>query len=311
MFTQLNLTSDQLLLTIAGVFVMILAMIFVGRILMKRGKEHLTEKYKDKEWNSPLQGRKYPEVDVFGRSSTVFKLGLVLSLALTVGLMNWTTYEDEVVTESYDFAEVVDIEIEPPRTAEPPPPPPPPPPPTILEVPEEFDVEVEDQMEFMDQSIEAESIVDAPPPVPKKVENAAPPPPPPPPPEEDVEEIFKIVEEMPRFPGCEDLAATAMEKKQCADAKLMEFIYANIKYPTLARENQIEGNVVAQFVVNRDGSIESISVPRDIGAGCGNEVVRVLEMMNEQGIHWIPGRQRDKKVRVLFMLPVRFKLLES
>ncbi|MDX1410485.1 MAG: energy transducer TonB, partial [Saprospiraceae bacterium] len=133
--------------------------------------------------------------------------------------------------------------------------------------------------------------------------------PPPPPPAEEYEEIFKIVEEMPRFPGCEEMAASTNEKKQCADQKLLEFIYANIQYPLVARENNIQGNVVLSFVVNRDGSIEQIQVLRDVGAGCGEEAVRVIKLMEQKGIKWIPGKQRGQPVRVQFLLPVKFKLL--
>ena len=113
---------------------------------------------------------------------------------------------------------------------------------------------------------------------------------------------------MPRFPGCEDAGGSAAEKKQCADKKMLEFIYKNIKYPAIARENGVEGNVVITFVVERDGKVTDAQVLRDIGAQCGQEALRVVNLMNEQGIKWIPGKQRGRPVRVQFNLPVRFKL---
>ena len=70
---------------------------------------------------------------------------------------------------------------------------------------------------------------------------------------------------MPRFPGCEDKGSAA-EKKQCADKKMLEFIYKNIKYPAIARENGVEGTCVIQFVVEKDGAIADAKVVRDIGA---------------------------------------------
>lgn len=144
---------------------------------------------------------------------------------------------------------------------------------------------------------------------PKAIENkpAPPPPPPPPPKEEDVQEIFKVVEEMPRFPGCEN-EPTVEARKTCADKKMLEFIYKNIKYPAIARENGVEGTAVITFVVEKDGTVSDARVVRDIGAQCGQEALRVVNLMNSQNIKWTPGKQRGRPVRVQFNLPVRFKL---
>ncbi len=121
------------------------------------------------------------------------------------------------------------------------------------------------------------------------------------------EEIFKIVEEMPLFPGCDELG-TYTEKKPCSDRKMLEFIYKNIKYPKAARDNGTEGMVVVSFVVEKDGSISTLKIQRDIGDGCGVEALSVVGLMQEQGIRWTPGKQRGRDVRVQFNLPIRFKL---
>ena len=89
---------------------------------------------------------------------------------------------------------------------------------------------------------------------------------------------------------------------------LLEFIYKNIKYPAIARENGVEGTVVVTFVVEKSGKVTDARVVRDIGAKCGDEALRVVNMMNQQGIVWTPGKQRGRPVRVQFNLPVRFKL---
>jgi len=112
---------------------------------------------------------------------------------------------------------------------------------------------------------------------------------------------------MPRFPGCEDLP-TQKERKACADKKMLEFIYKNIKYPAIARENGVEGVAVVQFVVEKDGSITDINVVRDPGAQTGAEAERVVRLMEKQNIKWIPGKQRGRAVRVQFNLPVKFRL---
>src|SRR5699024_6029404 len=57
-------------------------------------------------------------------------------------------------------------------------------------------------------------------------------------------EIFHVVEEMPRFPGCEDMEGTSEEKKRCADEKMLQFLYSNIRYPEMAARDNVEGQVV-------------------------------------------------------------------
>lgn len=113
---------------------------------------------------------------------------------------------------------------------------------------------------------------------------------------------------MPRFPGCENEAGDNNAKKACADKKMLEFIYKNIKYPAIARENGVEGTCVIRFVVEKDGSIKDPQIVRDIGAGCGDESLRVVQLMNTMGEKWTPGKQRGRSVRVQFNLPVKFKL---
>ena len=171
----------------------------------------------------------------------------------------------------------------------------------IQEVPDTEVIE-EDQPKFENQEVTEETVVEAP------VQKAAPPPPPPPPPPKAVEEeIFKVVEQMPRFPGCED-KATEAEKKSCADAAMLQYIYKNLKYPAIARENGVEGGVVLQFVVEKDGSIGEVKIVRDIGAGCGAAAESVILGMNNMGKKWTPGKQRGRPVKVLYTLPVKFKL---
>ncbi len=125
---------------------------------------------------------------------------------------------------------------------------------------------------------------------------------PPPPPAEG--ELFKVVEEMPRFPGCEDLDGSAKEKEKCAKQKMLEFIYKNLKYPKEARNADIEGMTVIQFIIEKDGRISSGKIARDIGAGCGTESLRIVNSMPT----WIPGKQKGKAVRVQYTLPVKFKI---
>lgn len=297
-FSSLNFTG-MVIAIILGVTVLGI----IGYILFRKKQmeghspEELKELHSQRGDAGVLQNRnKYPEADVFRSRGTYLNLGVALSLLFVVLAFNWTEYEDEIYIPEDAMVLPDEIEMEPPRTAEPPPPPPPPPPPVIEEVPDE-EIEEEDEPEFVDQSVTEEQTVE------KPIEAPKPPPPPPPPPPPKVEEIFKVVEDMPRFPGCESESDKAA-KDQCAQKKMLEYIYKNIKYPAIARENGVEGTVVIRFVVEKDGKITASEVVRDIGAGCGDEAKRIVDMMPK----WIPGKQRGNAVRVQFNLPVRFKL---
>ncbi len=120
-------------------------------------------------------------------------------------------------------------------------------------------------------------------------------------------ELYKVVEEMPRFPGCEE-AKTQTEREACSNLNLMKYIYSNIKYPKLAKENGIDGRVVVSFVVEENGSISNAKVVEDIGGDCGNEVIRVVNLMNTMPQKWIPGKHKGNNVAVQYQMPISFRL---
>jgi periplasmic protein TonB len=122
-------------------------------------------------------------------------------------------------------------------------------------------------------------------------------------------EVFKVVEHMPRFPGCEDLTSKE-ERKKCADKKMLEFIYQHIQYPPEAIENKVEGIAVIEFIVEKNGSIEEMEIARDPGYGLGQEALRVVGLMAKEH-RWTPGPSRGRPVRVQIALPVTFRLPEQ
>ena len=128
-----------------------------------------------------------------------------------------------------------------------------------------------------------------------------------PPPAAEAVEIFKTADPMPRFPGCEEMTGTAAEKKECADKKMLEYFDSRIIYPVETRQMSGQGTVIVTFVVEIDGRITDAKIVRDIGSGCGSEALRVINLMNQAGIRWIPGQKEGKPVRVQFNVPVKFK----
>lgn len=111
-------------------------------------------------------------------------------------------------------------------------------------------------------------------------------------PKSDDEEVFKSAARMPQFLG--------------GDYALMRFINNNIRYPQTAAVNHIEGKVIVQFVVEKDGSIGEVKVVRGVHEDLDKEAVRVIKMLPKFSE---PGRNAiGEPVRVWYTLPINFKL---
>ncbi|MCH4148467.1 MAG: energy transducer TonB [Prevotella sp.] len=114
--------------------------------------------------------------------------------------------------------------------------------------------------------------------------------PPPAPTEEVSNKVFTVVEQMPSFPG--------------GTGALMSYLQSNVRYPTVAQENGVQGRVVVSFVVEKDGSITDVQVARSVDPSLDKEAVRVVNSMPR----WQPGKQNGSAVRVKYNVPVNFKL---
>lgn len=121
---------------------------------------------------------------------------------------------------------------------------------------------------------------------------------------EDVEKFLTgEVDEMPRFPGCEEI--TEIEKRdKCAQHKLLTFIYTQIKYPAEARKAGIQGKVLVKYVVQKDGTVANARIEREIGGGCGEAALKVIQALPKM----VPGMKDGKAVDVEMVIPVQFKL---
>ncbi|RZL58621.1 MAG: TonB family protein, partial [Pedobacter sp.] len=89
--------------------------------------------------------------------------------------------------------------------------------------------------------------------------------------------------------------------------KFYEYLGKNIKYPTMAADNEIQGNVFVSFVVEKDGSLTDIKIDRKLGYGTDEEALRVLKLSKR----WNPGMQNGKAVRVKYNIPIKFSLGEE
>ena len=102
-------------------------------------------------------------------------------------------------------------------------------------------------------------------------------------------EIFTVVEEMPQFPG---------GMMEC-----MKFLSKNINYPAEAQKAGVEGRVIVQFVVKKDGKIGDLKIVRGVHPDLDAEALRVVSMMPE----WVPGKQRGQAVSVKYTMPIMFR----
>lgn len=169
------------------------------------------------------------------------------------------------------------------------PPPPPPPPPSEQQVvvkyvapvvvdsvkPEDHTLASTDELVESNVDAEAVEVIEE---VQEEVQEEAP------------QEVFVVVEEMPSFPG--------------GDAELLKFIYENIQYPEIAKENNIQGKVIMRFCVTYKGTVDQVSVSRGVDPSLDEEAVRVIKMLPL----FKPGKQGGKPVNVWYSLPISFQL---
>lgn len=110
----------------------------------------------------------------------------------------------------------------------------------------------------------------------------------------DNEVIYIVPKSYPMYPG--------------GESELYRFIRANLRMPEAARQQGIEGRVIMRFDIDTDGSVQNIEIIKDIGGGCAEEVVRLLEMMPK----WEPACSGSgRAIRWAMTLPVNFTLPDS
>ena len=102
--------------------------------------------------------------------------------------------------------------------------------------------------------------------------------------------VLKTVEQLPAFPG--------------GIVQLMKWLTRNLRYPSVAQSQRIQGKVVISFIINKDGSIASPTIVQSADPLLDREAMRVIRMMP----HWKPGLQDGKPCRTMFAIPVNFQL---
>lgn len=227
-----------------------------------------------------MEVKKAPVADLEGKKTTWLLVGYIFILALIFVAFEWTkrdvvetgeiiaapmiNFEEEIIPITLQEKPVAPVPVEAKAVAE-----------IIKIVEDDAQIEetiiasTEDTGEVIEITDVANVVVEEP---------------------EKEEEIFQVVEAMPEFPG--------------GMAELMKYLQKSIKYPSISQENGVQGRVIVQFVVNKDGSIVDPVVIRSVDPYLDKEALRVVKAMPK----WKPGEQRGKTVRVKFTLPVQFRL---
>jgi len=220
-----------------------------------------------------MEIKKTQKADLLSKRGLFFSIGLVSSLALMLMAFEWKQQDEKVdllsVKSTNTFEEMLDV----PTTQQLPPLAPVIQQPQIMEVPDEEKIQENLNISFDNEAAVIEVISVA-------SEQPA----------EEVEEIFTIVEE----PAVPEGGINSFYK----------YLVDNMKYPPQARRLGIEGKVMLQFVVDKNGLIGDVSVLRGIGSGCDEEAVRVMK----NAPPWKPGKQRGKPVKQRCIMPISFKI---
>jgi len=217
-----------------------------------------------------MKAKKNPEISIEHKKGMLFQIGLVVTLLLVLVAFEWKSYEKTDYSLGQLQMDDLEDEMIPITRQEEKPPPPPPPPPEIIEIVED-EVEIENELEVEDTDTDENDFVEQ--------EE-----------EEDSDEVFMVVEQMPVFPG--------------GDLGLMKFIQKTVKYPPIAKENDITGKVFVSYVVNRKGKVTSVKVVRGVDRYLDAEAVRVVKLLP----YTTAGKQRGKPVNVQYTIPINFTL---
>ncbi|MCS6980436.1 MAG: energy transducer TonB [Flavobacteriales bacterium] len=245
-----------------------------------------------------MESHQNPSANVQRNSSLYKAMGYLVALSLLLLAFEWKTFtvflKDTLsIKNSGEEIQIQAIII--PNT----PPPPPvaaPPPPDIVDVIKivENDKEIENELEV--ENADAPDVLNV------AVSSGGTPDPGP---AEEVNdnEVFMVVEEMPRFAGCESIKDEE-KAQECFQKEIGKFLGKNIVYPQRAKEANVEGIVYVSFVVGTDGNVKDVKLLRGIGFGCDEEALRVISKLPR----FTPGKQRGRPAQVSYNIPINFKL---
>ena len=227
-----------------------------------------------------MEPKKHPKANLEKKRVFYFQIALTLVLLLVLFIFEYRSYEIEATTLGNiafeaEFEEDIENTF---REKQPPPPALLPPPVELIIVADDQEV---DEVDIADTESDEETEIE---PIDEQEE-------------EVTDEPFISVEEMPQFKGCN-------ADVKCTESKMIQFIAKHVKYPPIAKENNITGRVYISFVVDKTGLVTQVKVVRSIDQYLDAEALRVVKLMPR----FKAGRQRGKPVNVRYNIPINFTL---
>jgi len=226
-----------------------------------------------------MELKKNPQADLESKKGFFIQIGLIVALLVTIGLYEYKSYGDNDINSfgavDMDALDEEDIEITRPDEVKPPPPPEAPP-----EAPEEIEIkENEEELETELEVDDAEAN--------QEMEMME---------EEEFSEPFISVEQMPMLGDCKD--------ETCTQTEIMKFIARNFKYPEIAKANGVEGRVILEFVVEKNGKVGRVKILKGLDKHIDKAAINVVEKLPV----FTPGKQIGKAVPVKYTVPIKCSL---
>lgn len=228
-----------------------------------------------------MEIKKSDKANLENKKLLFFEIGMIIALGIVFAAFEWTTKETNVdtlvdTTKAIDEEEIVNIEQNTP-----------PPPPPAAEIPvlsDQIDI-VDDDIKVDDMIINTEDDANTGVEIQDYIAKVE---------EEVVEEEaipFQLVEKQPSFMGG-------------GPNEFTKWVNERLVYPEIAKENGVQGRVTLQFTVEKDGRVTNVKVLRGVDSSLDKEAVRVVSSSPK----WVPGKQRDRAVKVTYTFPVIFQL---
>lgn len=239
-----------------------------------------------------MEVKKNPKADLNRDSGLFFVIGLTLVLFLTWRALEYKSYQkDNTFVEQLDVVDDLKEEVPITETIKTPPPPAPPAAPEVIEIvedTEEIEETVIESTEInQDTEVDVTMSVDD-----VEVEEV----------EEEISVPFAVIENVPIYPGCENLKSNS-ERKNCFQKKMQAHIVKEFRYPATALELNIQGKVYVQFIIDNHGYITNIRT-RGPDKNLEKEANRIIAAVPQM----IPGKQRGRAVKVPYSIPITFRL---
>ena len=227
-----------------------------------------------------MESKKSDKANLENKKSLFFQIGIIIAIAVSLVAFEWNSGEkrgsafDGMTEEAIEEEQIPVTEEQPPEQA-------PPPEVTVTDLFEivENDVVVQSDVAFQDDETSEDKKVEIYAPV-LKVEE-----------EQTEDEVFVIVEDMPKFKGGDI-------------NKFRDWVQKRVRYPELAAENGIQGRVFITFVVETNGTVSGVTVTRSVDQLLDDAAMEAVSASPK----WEPGMQRGRPVRVRYSIPIIFQL---